>query len=373
MLCALLIVFSLASAGLTMAWFTDEAPVRDTMLTAGTVDIEAGMMCSEDLDATGDPMLPIGVTDYFQGLKTDGSAIDDSARMDHEAVMEEDGVFFSLGTDGHVVAEFEEGLCEGMAIVVETTNDTTPEYPLEQAKVLVSEDGIDWVELGMVDNKEKDYVEFTGCDFVCAKYVKLVDATDASLFAPLLDGAPVGDGFDVDAIMLDGTLCAELNWNPGDKNIYELNICNEGTKKIVLRTKITGRWYEGEEKWISLQKSIENGAVKVELPECWEYCEADGFWYFTKVLAGTYDDENPLVPREELTCICTELEVTLTGEAGNNYQGKQLRLSTDIYAVQASNDAPNAEWGLDEADYDADSMVVIEGNCSCECDEENDI
>jgi hypothetical protein len=42
MLCALLMVFAVASAGMTMSWFTDEAVAADAVFTAGTVELEAG-------------------------------------------------------------------------------------------------------------------------------------------------------------------------------------------------------------------------------------------------------------------------------------------------------------------------------------------
>lgn len=343
MLCALLIVFSLASAGLTMSWFTDEAVAGDTVFTAGTVDIAAGMKCADEPNPVV-KLWPMAVIDSDQGVQLGGGAILPE-RSIPEDVMTKDGKFFSLGFadeegPGYVAVEFEYGVCDGKTVVVETTNGD--DYPLEQAKVYISKDNENWTMLGIVDNKGNNSLSVEGMDANCARYVKLVDATGTEEFGN------TADGFDVDAIKLVGNFCGEMNWNPGDTNTYQLMICNNGTKAINLRTKIVGKWYEKDEngEWIKWKNNMTE-AVELEVDgSCWNLCE-DGYYYFNQDVAGTYDELNPMTPLDP-ECLCLPVDVHLVGElAGNKYQGKKLILTTEVEAVQASNDAPVAVWGMD--------------------------
>src|SRR5688572_1782667 len=81
-----------------------------------------------------------------QGIMKNGAPVP-AARSDNTAalgVAEENTVdtnFFSLGFGGNIILGFDNGISSGV-FVVESTN---PDYPLEQAAVEVSEDGITWM------------------------------------------------------------------------------------------------------------------------------------------------------------------------------------------------------------------------------------
>ena len=135
------------------------------------------------------------------------------------------------------------------------------------------------------------------------------------------------------------------NWNPGDCAEKEFTIVNTGTKGIALRGLITTQWYEkvnGE--WVEWTPTGDD-AVKVTIAEGdtdWSQGE-DGNWYYAETIPGTYTEQD-----EAKRTVTLTLKVCLDGpKAGNQYQGKQFRLSAQFQAIQASH---ADEWDWDDFD-----------------------
>jgi hypothetical protein len=143
------------------------------------------------------------VVSSTQGLRKNGTAVV-AERSNPTAALgqaENDTVgahFFSLGFGGAITLGFDNPIQSGI-VVVEATGGT---YPNETAKVEVSTDGSNWFLAGNVT--------FDGAVSLpervsCAKYVRLTDVTDPSLFTePQYAEA---DGFDVDGVKAVGTQC----------------------------------------------------------------------------------------------------------------------------------------------------------------------
>jgi hypothetical protein len=130
-----------------------------------------------------------------------------------------DGNFFSLGFGGNIVLGFDNGISSGVFVFEET--NATPDYPVEKAKVEISENGTTWVNAGTVSQdgevKVPDAVN-------CAKYVRLTDTSDASIMPDA-----IADGYDVDGVEALGESCTPppvfpscttKSGTPGDKAHY---------------------------------------------------------------------------------------------------------------------------------------------------------
>ena len=131
---------------------------------------------------------------FTQGLTKDGSVIDPSRSDATMALGMADGNFVSLGYEGEIVLAFPTHVGGG-ALLITATERTNGTYPLEQADVSVSSDGIAWIPVGIADNAGDD-PRATTFDLgdICIKYVKLIDSTDEDLHGDS------SDGFDLDAI-----------------------------------------------------------------------------------------------------------------------------------------------------------------------------
>lgn len=111
--------------------------------------------------------------------------------------------FFSLGIEGYLIYEFTD------AVAINQAGDDIAIYEItggddgqteEKARVLVSQNGVDFVEVETITGDGAVDISGTGLDYV--KYVKLID-----------DSAGVqgndGDGYDVDAIVILDGACGE--------------------------------------------------------------------------------------------------------------------------------------------------------------------
>lgn len=127
------------------------------------------------------------------------------------------------------------------------------------------------------------------------------------------------------------------NVNPGDCGKVEWTIINKGTKAAEFRVKLSELWED--------ELSTENFFYAPAPDSDWVIYEEDGeiwLYYIGGSVAGTFGLEEG----EDPASVKLELIVAFDGElTDNDYQGKEFTLSGDVYAIQASNGAPAAEWG----------------------------
>jgi len=109
-----------------------------------------------------------------------------------------DGNFFSLGFGGNIVLGFDNGISAG-AVVVESTN---PGYPIETAKVEMSEDGTTWVLAG---NLSQGGSVNQPSGVTCAKYVRITDTSNPANFSDA-----TADGYDVNGVEASGKPCVPV-------------------------------------------------------------------------------------------------------------------------------------------------------------------
>lgn len=127
--------------------------------------------------------------------------------------------FFSLGIEGYLVYEFTDQIVvdqPGDDIAVwEITGGDADEQSDEAAEVLVSQDGITFVSVGVVTGDGAVDISSSGLDFV--KYVKVVDQSIG------VQGSN-GDGYDVDAVTIIDGSCSDYA-----TIITEKIVCTEET------------------------------------------------------------------------------------------------------------------------------------------------
>jgi len=146
-----------------------------------------------------------------QGKLKNGNTITDPLRTDpSRALGVNDGLFFSLGYGGSIIVSF-----AGYVVDKPNSNDLSfhevangrPSYPIEKALIEVSKDGINWVNLGEVDNKAGGngiaYKDLNGTGLDWIKFVKITDTTN--------DSRHIGtaDGYDLDAVDATEQVCEE--------------------------------------------------------------------------------------------------------------------------------------------------------------------
>lgn len=128
-----------------------------------------------------------------QGVMKNGQPVPDIRSNPQAAVGpaendNNDGYFFSLGFGGSIVLKFENGVQDGVLVV----ESTWPDYPLEKAKVEVSQDGNTWTVAGnVVQDGEVSMPE----NVSCINYVKITDISNKDEFPD-----DIADGYDVDGV-----------------------------------------------------------------------------------------------------------------------------------------------------------------------------
>jgi hypothetical protein len=142
------------------------------------------------------------VLTYSQGLRKDGTPVRTERSVPEQGLVFETGQyesnFFSLGFGGWMVAEFSCDIRNGEGNDVKIIEDTWGSYPLEEAEVYASQDGMTWILLGTADNTNSEGIhtlsEFDLCDLEWARYIKVVDTTDSAVHNN------AADGYDLNAI-----------------------------------------------------------------------------------------------------------------------------------------------------------------------------
>lgn len=133
------------------------------------------------------------------------------------------GNFFSLGFGGHIVLGFDNGISSGV-FIVEATN---PGYPIEKAKVEVSENGTTWINAGQVS---QDGSVNKPAGLGCARFVRLTDISNPNDFSDA-----TADGYDVDGVKATGKACTPPTNGGGNCK----NIISQKNKTDVSTTIIT--------------------------------------------------------------------------------------------------------------------------------------
>jgi len=157
--------------------------------------------------------LPMSVYAYEPGPQADGISPVSAARQFSEralvpeksdaTVSESDVNFASLGFGGYITLEFETGIANGPGddvMVYETTYSPSTEncnrYP-EKIRAYASQDGCNFWYIGEGCQNTSFDLGYGGAPFTWAKFIKLVDISDASAGVFPTQG---GDGYDVDGI-----------------------------------------------------------------------------------------------------------------------------------------------------------------------------
>ncbi len=110
-----------------------------------------------------------------------------------------EGKFFSLGYGGSLTYKFSDPILNGAGsddlTIHEATNGRSS-YPLEKAKIEVSQNGSTWTDLGEVTSKPTSASTKDLGSLPWALYVRITDTSNSSL-----NSDPLSDGFDLDAIV----------------------------------------------------------------------------------------------------------------------------------------------------------------------------
>jgi len=148
------------------------------------------------------PAYANAVTDSNQGLQQNGAAVaanrsDPTAALGTPEQSNSVGTFYSLGFGGDITIQMPhpvEDLPGDDLGFYEVTYGT---YPVEKALVAVSQDGVNFTDIGTVDNNGNvlRYLNINGA-YPWIRYVRLTDTTDISLFTT----RPNADGYDLDGI-----------------------------------------------------------------------------------------------------------------------------------------------------------------------------
>ncbi len=121
--------------------------------------------------------------------------------------------------------------------------------------------------------------------------------------------------------------CIATNVNPGDCYDKIIFVENEGTKRMFVRVKLTPEFTNMPNGDLSLVDfPILNGWV----------LHTDGYYYYPFELAPGADTPNLIK------------QVCFDGPGmGNEYQGVEFTLTVESEAIQVTNGAALAEWGID--------------------------
>lgn len=128
--------------------------------------------------------------------------------------------------------------------------------------------------------------------------------------------------------------------NPGDCKDKEIEIENTGSKNVLLRFKVEGKWLQKYgDSWV-LWSDGDTGLVTFAVPNDWTL--HNGYYYYSKRLE----------PGDVIKSSKFKIKFCLDGEGtGNEYQDKRYKIFLTFDAIQASNNASGAAWGVPSTYY----------------------
>jgi hypothetical protein len=138
-----------------------------------------------------------------QGLKKNGDPVDDGRSDPVNALVKDYAggsaptTFYSLGFGGKIVVGFDCRVLNLGGDDLKIWEATNGNYPLEKALVKVSQDGVDFTQIGTAKNLGSGPNRPSSLDagpLPWFKFVKLVDVSEKAPFEP------TADGFDVDGV-----------------------------------------------------------------------------------------------------------------------------------------------------------------------------
>ncbi|WP_192930270.1 TasA family protein [Alkaliphilus pronyensis] len=355
-------------AGGTMAWFTDEADAGETTFTAGTVILEAdeavlgetvtwdnwnpgdegtvewgfinegtkainlrakldkgwiGIQSLEDLETFNSvlrAMARIGVEgsgDWELGIIQEGSHSPAQGTQNHFTWPKATAVPFKLTFDGEVVTYIvgsgDDAITMTYAVDEEDFNDIviTTRSTSEAYSVLVNNLMLDGIELGA-----ENFIEENGWSYLIIRRENL------------------GEGF---VLTGESTMDWEGNRPSRSHLTYQIELGNS-TEPLLSPENVDWNVI-GNDNWILNLEGFETGYYYYVVEENEENVLGR--------IAGTYGDE---ADEDERTRTLS-FNVYLKGEeTGNEYQGAKYIFSLNAEAVQASNGAAEAMWGLEVSD-----------------------
>jgi len=171
------------------------------------------------------------VHESSQGTERGGSSVQTVRSDPTNALGSIDNSFFSLGfvdetSGGNIVLEFEDYVGTSLNVVEQSpgTEWRDTGYPVEQAKVWVSANLVDWTYLGMANNQiaggsapGQSHENVFDLE-ECIKFVKIVDQTD-----PTLQLGDTADAFDIDAVCGEPCYQEETAWADGTRFVQKGN------------------------------------------------------------------------------------------------------------------------------------------------------
>lgn len=213
--------------------------------------------------------------------QTKGAGAVIPARSDTSEVLgAADGLFYSLGFGGDIVVKFNKYVPDEDGADISVHEITNGVYPLETARVEVSQNGSEWYEVGTADNTEVGYFDFSGTGLTWIKYVRLTDTTDAGLHNN------AADGFDLDAVDATVELCDEPEGGDnggGDETVYKVYgyVWHDENENDV--------WEQGEPNPDDNENDLDGWTVEITNGEVTYSTTTDetGYYYFL-VPAGTW-------------------------------------------------------------------------------------
>ncbi len=140
---------------------------------------------------------------------------------------------------------------------------------------------------------------------------------------------PVVNEFTAGTIKMNlvDAFCEATSVNPGDCYNKVVFVENEGTKRMFVRIKLTPAFPN--------MPNADLDLVKFEILNGW-VLHTDGYYYYPYEVAPGADTPN-IIKR-----------VCFDGPGmGNEYQGSYFTLTVESEAIQVTNDAAAAEWGID--------------------------
>nr|WP_300003263.1 TasA family protein [Tissierella sp.] len=121
--------------------------------------------------------------------------------------------------------------------------------------------------------------------------------------------------------------CDAANVNPGDCIQKHVKFYNDGTKRMFVRVELDAKF---------IDETLEmDGVVSYDIGADW-VLHTDGYYYYTKEVAPLTGKTSEIIS-----------EVCFDGPAmDNTYQGAKFTLTVKSEAIQVTNGAALAEWGV---------------------------